>query len=75
MQRQRLQRALQVDAADRFDEHCVRSRPLRQLEHFHATVNRAIGVHMTNLRKKIELVPKEPKHIKTVWGVGYKFMP
>jgi DNA-binding response OmpR family regulator len=36
---------------------------------------RAIDVHVTNLRKKIELNPKEPRFIKTVWGVGYKFMP
>jgi DNA-binding response OmpR family regulator len=36
---------------------------------------RAIDVHITNLRKKIELIPKEPRHIRTVWGVGYKFIP
>jgi len=35
---------------------------------------RAIDVHIANLRKKIEKDPKEPKYIKTVWGVGYKFM-
>ncbi|WP_409344034.1 response regulator transcription factor [Paenibacillus sp. MBLB4367] len=35
--------------------------------------DRAIDVHIANLRKKIEEEPKEPKHIKTVWGVGYKF--
>jgi DNA-binding response OmpR family regulator len=35
---------------------------------------RAIDVHIANLRKKIETDPKEPKYIKTVWGVGYKFM-
>jgi DNA-binding response OmpR family regulator len=34
---------------------------------------RSVDVHITNLRKKIEADPKEPKHIKTVWGVGYKF--
>ncbi|NEW09749.1 response regulator transcription factor [Paenibacillus sp. SYP-B3998] len=36
--------------------------------------DRAIDVHITNLRKKIEVNPKEPQHIKTVWGVGYKFV-
>ncbi|NEW08448.1 response regulator transcription factor [Paenibacillus sp. SYP-B3998] len=36
---------------------------------------RAIDVHIANLRKKIEADPKEPKYIKTVWGVGYKFLP
>ncbi|WP_159883594.1 response regulator transcription factor [Paenibacillus puerhi] len=34
---------------------------------------RSVDVHITNLRKKVESEPKEPKHIKTVWGVGYKF--
>ncbi|CAG7645396.1 Sensory transduction protein regX3 [Paenibacillus solanacearum] len=34
---------------------------------------RSVDVHITNLRKKVEIDPKEPKHIKTVWGVGYKF--
>ncbi|WEK55996.1 MAG: response regulator transcription factor [Candidatus Cohnella colombiensis] len=36
--------------------------------------DRAIDVHVTNLRRKIEKNPKEPQYIKTVWGVGYKFM-
>ncbi|GIO16072.1 DNA-binding response regulator [Cohnella xylanilytica] len=35
---------------------------------------RAMDVHITNLRKKLEVNPKEPQHIKTVWGVGYKFV-
>ena len=35
--------------------------------------DRAIDVHIANLRKKIEGNPKEPRFIKTVWGVGYKF--
>lgn len=34
---------------------------------------RSIDVHIVNLRKKIELNPKEPQMIKTVWGFGYKF--
>ncbi|MGG2200231.1 response regulator transcription factor [Paenibacillus validus] len=34
---------------------------------------RSVDVHITNLRKKVETDPKDPKHIKTVWGVGYKF--
>lgn len=36
--------------------------------------DRAIDVHIANLRKKIEDNPKEPKWIRTVWGVGYKFV-
>lgn len=37
--------------------------------------DRAIDVHVTNLRRKIEDNPKHPRYIKTVWGVGYKFTP
>jgi len=36
--------------------------------------DRAIDVHVTNLRRKLEKNPKEPQFIKTVWGVGYKFL-
>ncbi|NMM61814.1 response regulator transcription factor [Clostridium sp. P21] len=32
----------------------------------------SIVVHITNLRQKIEVDPKGPKYVKTVWGVGYK---
>lgn len=34
----------------------------------------AIMVYMHNLRKKVEDDPKSPKHIITVWGIGYKFV-
>ena len=32
-----------------------------------------ITVHIRRLREKIEADPVRPRHIKTVWGVGYKF--
>ncbi|AIQ41506.1 response regulator transcription factor [Paenibacillus sp. FSL R7-0312] len=32
-----------------------------------------LTVHMNKLRDKIELNPKEPRRIVTVWGVGYKY--
>lgn len=35
---------------------------------------RTVDVHIRNLRKKIELDDKKPHYIKTVRGVGYKFM-
>ena len=34
---------------------------------------RAIDAHIKNVRKKIELVPSEPRYVLTVYGVGYKF--
>ncbi|MBB6671147.1 response regulator transcription factor [Cohnella nanjingensis] len=36
--------------------------------------DRAIDVHITNLRRKFEANPKEPRYLKTVWGVGYKLL-
>src|SRR5438105_856235 len=36
---------------------------------------RTVDVHVGTLRKKIEAVPDAPHHIKTVWGVVYKFEP
>ncbi len=34
-----------------------------------------LTVHIKWLREKIEDDPKNPQHIKTVWGVGYRFEP
>ena len=34
-----------------------------------------VTVHVRRLREKIEPNPSEPEHIRTVWGVGYKFEP
>ncbi|MBD3919992.1 response regulator transcription factor [Paenibacillus sp. PR3] len=31
-----------------------------------------VMAHIRNLREKIETNPREPRFIKTVWGVGYK---
>lgn len=35
--------------------------------------DRAIDLHVSRLRTKIELNPKEPRHLVTVRGVGYRF--
>lgn len=35
---------------------------------------RTVDVHIRNLRKKIEADDKNPQHIRTVRGVGYKFV-
>ena len=34
---------------------------------------RTVDVHIHNLRDKIELDPKDPKYIETVYGTGYRF--
>ena len=31
-----------------------------------------VMVHIRKLREKIEDEPRNPRYIKTVWGVGYK---
>ena len=33
-----------------------------------------VNSHINRLRSKIEPNPSEPKYIKTVWGVGYRFV-
>ena len=32
-----------------------------------------VTVHIRRLREKIESDPSKPRHVMTVWGVGYKF--
>ena len=34
-----------------------------------------VTVHVRRLREKIEADPAHPKHLVTVWGVGYRFDP
>lgn len=34
-----------------------------------------VTVHIRRLREKIEPDPERPSHVKTVWGLGYKFDP
>jgi DNA-binding response OmpR family regulator len=36
---------------------------------------RTVDNHMASLRAKIEQDPSEPRHLLTVHGVGYKFVP
>lgn len=32
-----------------------------------------VTVHIGKIRNKIEINPKNPKYLKVVWGIGYKF--
>lgn len=31
-----------------------------------------VAVHIRHLREKVEINPDEPRHLKVVWGQGYK---
>jgi two-component system response regulator ResD len=34
-----------------------------------------VTVHVRRLREKIEDEPSRPRHLETVWGIGYRFAP
>ncbi len=34
-----------------------------------------VTVHVRRLRAKVERDPAQPRHLETVWGVGYRFVP
>ncbi len=34
-----------------------------------------VTVHVRRLREKLEDSPSEPRHLQTVWGVGYRLVP
>lgn len=36
------------------------------------SVENTVMVHIRRIREKIEIIPKEPKYLKVVWGIGYK---
>jgi len=38
------------------------------------TRNRTIDTHISNLRHKIGDDPKNPRYIRSLWGIGYKFI-
>jgi len=41
----------------------------------HEATDRSIDVQVMRLRRLIEADPAQPRHIQTVWGVGYVFVP
>lgn len=38
------------------------------------TKNRTVDMHISNIRFKIDDDSKEPMYIKSIWGIGYKFI-
>jgi two-component system alkaline phosphatase synthesis response regulator PhoP len=40
-----------------------------------SVVSRTVDTHVAELRRKIEDEPAEPRHILTVWKIGYRFAP
>jgi two-component system KDP operon response regulator KdpE len=41
----------------------------------HTTDGGYLRLYVSQLRKKLEAVPTQPRHLQTVQGMGYRFMP
>ena len=41
----------------------------------YAAYERTVDVHVKNLRAKIEVDPRSPEYVETVYGVGYRMRP
>ena len=37
------------------------------------SLDRTIDVHISHLRQKLEVDPKAPRALRTIWGEGYVF--
>ena len=53
----------------------TREQLLEQVWGFPVADPSTVTVHARRLRQKIEADPGQPAHVKTVWGVGYRFEP
>jgi two-component system phosphate regulon response regulator OmpR len=41
----------------------------------YSALERSIDVQVSRLRRMLEVDPVNPRYIKTVWGLGYVFVP
>jgi DNA-binding response OmpR family regulator len=54
----------------------ARDELMRQIWGYEAAFDTGtVTVHVRRLREKVEQTPSEPRHLQTVWGVGYRFVP
>jgi two-component system response regulator ResD len=54
----------------------AREQLMRRVWGYSAAVDTGtVTVHMRRLREKLEENPSRPRHLETVWGVGYRFTP
>jgi two-component system response regulator MtrA len=50
-----------------------RAELLREVWQYESDVySRTIDIHIAELRRKLETDPAQPRHIRTVWKVGYR---
>ena len=49
---------------------------MRRIWDYSATLDTGtLTVHVRRLREKLEDDPSSPRHLETVWGIGYRFTP
>ena len=71
--------ALEFDLLAFFARHprevFTREQLLERVWGFVVADSSTVTVHVRRLRQKVEADPSRPLHIRTVWGVGYRFEP
>jgi DNA-binding response OmpR family regulator len=57
------------------DETCTRDELLEHVWGYTYGDSATVTVHVRRLREKLEDDPSDPRHLSTVWGVGYRWDP
>ena len=55
-------------------EAVTRAELLRAVWGFNYPSTRRVDMHVSNLRKKVESFPKDPRYIITEYSIGYRFI-